>query len=302
VKNAHSNPFSAACTPFPPLLTPNFLAPYAPNIYCHKSNSHTINPMCSSLRPHFRLPLNCTPSTLCLHEPPMLPRMWPCREDTVGCTWRRLGVRPIPQMPVSRLPRWWISLCPHGMDTTDRSSTAGKSSRGGDGGKADGDLAACVGGGLEYSGANRGQVTRWGSCHSSPFPSCFLWIFCLFWWAFLMQPLNIDLNFFFNWTWYNFFVLQFVFVLFPLSAPLYRFRFSLFFGCPAQLWFPRLFLDSLDPFSVQVLSGRFQCVHSLYNSVALNCFIWLQIKTLKDAYLSKLTELYQINCFLKFRR
>jgi hypothetical protein len=69
-------------------------------------------------------------------------------------------VRPIPQMPVSRLPRWRISLCPHGMDTTDRSSTAGRSSRGGDGGKADGDLAACVGGGLEYSGANRGQVTR----------------------------------------------------------------------------------------------------------------------------------------------
>jgi hypothetical protein len=130
----------------------------------------------------------------------------------------------------------------------------------------------------------------------------FFGFFCLFWWAFLMQPLNIDLNFFFNWTWYNFFVLQFVFVLFPLSAPLYRFRFSLFFGCPAQLWFPRLFLDSLDPFSVQVLSGRFQCVHSLYNSVALNCFIWLQIKTLKDAYLSKLTELYQINCFLKFWR
>jgi hypothetical protein len=43
-----------------------------------------------------------------------------------------------------------------------------------------------------------------------------------------MQPLYIDSNFFFNWTWYNFFVLQFVFVLFPLSAPLFRFRFSLF--------------------------------------------------------------------------
>jgi hypothetical protein len=63
-------------------------------------------------------------------------------------------------MPVSRLPRWQISLCPHGTDTAGRSSRVGESNRGGDGGKTDGDLVARVGGGLEWSGANRGQVTR----------------------------------------------------------------------------------------------------------------------------------------------